>query len=229
MADSSNPFIGKGIYGISDAARLTSVHPQRIRRWLRGYRYSYQGENRQANPVWEGQLPLVDDTLALGFLDLMEVRFVHAFIEAGVSLRNIRRAAEHAKSFLDSDHPFCTHQFLTDGRDIFLEVQEQTGDPDLLNVVKKQYGFRQIIRPYLQGLEYVHDDLVRWWPLGKKRRVVIDPTRQFGQPVTSEQSVPTSLVAKAAKREGIQAAMTWYRLSRREVNDALAFEKNIAA
>ena len=42
------------------------------------------GEDRASYPpVWQRQLPDIDGTLGLGFLDLMEARFVDAFRKAG--------------------------------------------------------------------------------------------------------------------------------------------------
>jgi len=54
---------------------------------LRGYEYQRGANRRRSAPVWRAQLPQLEDSLALGFLDLMEIRFVDAFIEAGLSLK----------------------------------------------------------------------------------------------------------------------------------------------
>jgi uncharacterized protein (DUF433 family) len=45
-----------------------------------------------------------------------------------------------------------------------------------------------------------YDELLRWFPLGKNRRVVVDPGRSFGRPISLE-GVPTAVLASALKAE----------------------------
>src|ERR1700738_1282000 len=111
--------IGVGLYTVPQARRLTGVPGARIRRWLRGYEHGGRDERRRSHPVWHVQLEPADGQLALGFLDLMEVRFVDAFLKAGLSLAKIRRAAHLAKDLVGCDHPFSTQKFRTAGKRIF--------------------------------------------------------------------------------------------------------------
>ena len=85
MSPSNYSMIGVGIYTVPEAARLTGVSAARIRRWIAGYDYKVGQETHGSNPVWPSQLPVIDDRAALGFLDLMEIRFVDAFRRHGVS------------------------------------------------------------------------------------------------------------------------------------------------
>lgn len=220
-----------GIYSVPEAARLTGVTQQRIRRWIRGYTFSYRSEVRQSPPVWERQLPSVNGTLALGFLDLMEVRFVNAFRAHGVSWKTLRLAAERARELFDATHPFCTKRFTTDGRSIFAEIREETGEAALVDVVRSQYAFRQVLAPYLHGVEYdAANNVVRWWPLGQKRRVVVDPRRSLGQPIVQPEGVPTSILANAYRHEeDVRVVADWYAVSAKSVKDAVEFEGRLAA
>src|SRR5882724_6006801 len=97
-----------GIYAIPEAAMLTKVSPWRIRRWLRGYEFQAKHGRHRSEPVWQGQLAPIDHTLAIGFLDLIEIRCVNAFVSAGVSWRTLRLAHTHAQQALNLSHPFCT-------------------------------------------------------------------------------------------------------------------------
>ena len=94
-------------------------------------------------------------------------------------------------------HPFCTRKFKTDGRTVFAEVYDESGEKSLLELTKSQHYFEKIIAPYLQGLEFKEDVAVRWWPMGTRRTVVIDPLRSFGQPIVSDRGIPTSVLAQA--------------------------------
>jgi hypothetical protein len=89
---------------------------------------------------------------------------------------------------------------VTDGREIFVELHRETGEPSLVEIVKRQAVFAQIIRPFLKELEFAEGTgLVRWWPLGEQRLVVLDPTRNFGRPIVARHGVPTEVLASAAR------------------------------
>ena len=232
MIERSQPLLGVGIYTVPEAARITKVEPARIRRWLRGYEFKLQDQVRTSRPVWPHQLPEVEGSLALSFRDLIEVRFVDAFRSYGVSWKALRLAAERAAEILQDTHPFSTQRFKTDGRKIFAELVSETGEELLLDLVKSQYEFKQVIGPYLyEGLEF--DDskgAVRWHPLSGSRRVVIDPAISFGQPVVDPESVPTAILAKAVQVEkSVDRVARWYVVDPKAVRDAIQYEEQLAA
>jgi uncharacterized protein (DUF433 family) len=168
--------------------------------------------------------------LALGFLDLQEVRFVDKFRELGVTWPTIREVAIRAKRLFGTDHPFCTQRFQTDGREIFIEVIEEDRNLTLLEVLKKQHYFRDVIKPFLRDLEFQDLLPIRWWPLGHDRKVVLDPKRSFGKPIVKKEGVATSVLAEAYRIErSTEAVSYWYGVSSDAVTDAVEFEKNIAA
>jgi uncharacterized protein (DUF433 family) len=70
---------------------------------------------------------------------------------------------------------------------------------------------------------------VRWWPLGRDHRVVLDPERSFGRPIITPESVPTAILARAFQAEGsIDSVARWYEVDPRSVLDAVEFEKKLA-
>ncbi len=118
--------LSTGIYSVPEAARLSGVPAARIRRWLRGYAHGPRKSRRRSAPVWTGQIEPRDGALALGFRDLLEVRFVDAFLRAGVSWQTMRLAHTEATRELSTDHPFCSNRFVTDGRRILLRQAQGT-------------------------------------------------------------------------------------------------------
>jgi len=223
--------LGVGLYTVPEAWRLTGIPQARLRRWLRGYTYR-RGETSAASaPVWRRQLPEIDGALGLGFLDLMEARFVDAFRKAAVPWRVIRLCAERARELVGTDHPFSSQRFRTDGRTIFAESIDEAGEPRLLDLVKSQFAFARIIGPSLYaGIEFSDRDIpARWWPLGRQSPVVIDPARSFGQPIVSAAGIPTSVLADAVAAEGSVAKVArLFRVAPQSVNAALRFEQRIA-
>ena len=104
--------IGRGVYCLSDAERLTKVPRQRIRRWAKGYSYQYKGRERQSAPIVAARLLSGETELVLDFADLLEVRFLNAFREHGVGWKAIRIAAARAKELLGRHHPFSSRIFM---------------------------------------------------------------------------------------------------------------------
>ncbi len=224
--------VGIGLYTVPEAARLCGVPRRTIRRWMLGYRTGRKGAPRDLPPVWHGQLQRIDGTVGLGFLDLMELRFVRAFRQHGVSLPVIRQTAERARDIFKRDHPFTRARFLTDGRWIFAETVEATGEAKLLNLARSQYAFQDVIKPSLyKSIRFSDDDeAVTWFPMWPKKQVLVDPRRSFGRPIVAHGGVPTETLAQAVAAEGSeQRVARWYEVPVDAVKAAVAFERDLAA
>lgn len=223
-------YVGIGIYTLAEAARLTGVSPQRIRRWLLGYRYKNEHGIHTQPALFAGQIAAFDRKVELGFRDLIEVRIVNALVQAGLGLPTIRRAMDRARDMIGTDHPFSTVWFRTDGRAVFLELPNIEGEPVVVDILRNQYTLRRIVEPSFKNLEFAGDHVARWWPLTPRRTVVIDPLRSFGQPVAAGSGVPTLALAQAARiEESSRKVAAIFRVSPQEVNDAVEFEKSLAA
>lgn len=224
--------IGRGVYSLHDAERLTGVQRKRIRRWTSGYSYRSGLRYIYSPPVIAEAAQGAIGLPALDFGDLIEVRFLNAFRNYGVSWKAIRIAAEHARELLGRHHPFSSRIFKTDGRTILADVIGDGGDRFLLDLVRNQYEFERIICPLLyEGIEFNgHDEPERWWPLGTERAVVLDPIRAFGAPITAVEGVPTRILADAVAAEGsVPFVSELYDVARSSVEDALEFESRLGA
>jgi len=220
-----------GIYTIPEAARLTGVSPWRIRRWLRGYEFPTKHGRHRMEPVWTGQLPPIDHSMAISFLDLIEIRCVDAFLREDVGWKELRLAHNRAQEVLQTTHPFCTSQFKVSGREIILELPQEDADSQLWEIARNQRVFDRITRPFLKDLVFAQGALPsQWWPLGTDRLVVLDPGRSFGQPIVARSGVPTVILRRAVKAAGSEREVAaWYEVDRAEVRDAVAFEEKLAA
>jgi uncharacterized protein (DUF433 family) len=229
-ARSDATLIGVGLYTVPQAARLAHVPARSIRRWLFGYTYRYEGENVASPAVVHADFAeIVRKHRIVTFRDLIEIQFVHAFRSAGASWTTIRKAAASASEITGSHHPFATRRFVTDGETIF----EDFAPAALLDLVKKpgQLAARDILLPSLRAkLDVSSEGARRWWPLGKNRPVVIDPERQFGQPISRDEGVPTVVLARAATAmKSVDRASKWFDVSRAAVRAAVEFEQRLAA
>jgi uncharacterized protein (DUF433 family) len=219
--------VGLGLYTATEAQRLTGVPSRKIIRWLRGHLIG----NRTYEPLWQPQVDIGDGHLYLGFLDLVQTRVAAAFIQEGLSPQKIRKAIDIGRKIIESDYPFANARFRTDGRTVILEVLRPGEDDRLIDLFRGgQYVMKRIIEPSLKGIEFERDIAARWWPLGKIRGIVIDPKRQFGQPVDDQTGIPTAILADAARAEGsIEKAAQAYLVSPASVKRAVLFEHRQAA
>lgn len=243
-APDSPPF-GIGLYTVADAATLLRIPQRNIRRWLAGYPFrARDGSRRIMPPLWQPQLPTHERRLELGFRDLIELRFVSAFIDKGLGILTIRRCLEHARVFVGDNRPFSTRRFQTDGRTIFLSFVEQAiSNPSevladvpeierarLIDLKTRQYVFRDVIQQTFKDLDLDADAVSRWRPFHGKGTIVIDPKRAFGQPIAAETGVPTSALADAVAAEGSDKRVAaLFNVPRNVVADAVAFERELAA
>src|SRR5690242_3660531 len=94
--------LGRGVYGAAEALRLVNfqrteaggrrkISRQTMVRWLRGYDH---GNGRHSEPLWRPDYLPVEESdesvIDVSFRDLIELRFVKAFRDAGLGLRTIR-------------------------------------------------------------------------------------------------------------------------------------------
>lgn len=220
--------VGIGLYSPAEASGLTSVPSRKIIRWLRGHSI----DGRVYPALWKSQIDPIGDTTSLSFLDLVQLRVADAFIRAGLSPQKVRRAIEYGSQIVQSDYPFANAKFRTDGKTVILHVLgSDDGDDKLIDLFSGgQYLMQKVIEPSLKGLEFEDDLAARWWPLGRAKGIVIDPKRQFGQPIDDATGVPTSILAEAAKTEGSAAtAAKMFMVPLSSVNRAVAFELQLAA
>ena len=220
--------LNAGLYTVPDAARLTRISTGKIRRWLKGYDFKSGERIHHSDAVWKGELEPIENKLALSFRDVLELRFVDAFIRAGVSWRTMRRAHRRAQEELDTTHPFCSNRIATDGKNILLRQGEEDSDEALINLVNNQREFRRIVQDFLKELEFSGSDII-WYPLGKDRQIVIDPRRNFGQSTVTKSGVPAATLARSVKANSSQEIVArWYQVHPDEVRDAVEFEESLA-
>lgn len=223
---------GIGLYTFPEASRLTGIPLRELRRWLDGYAYK-DVHNAAASvpPLWDSELSQAELD-GISFHDLLEVRFVKAFRQHGVSLQTIRVASRRARELFASDHPFTSRKFRTDGRTIFVSAMQETGETELLDLVRQQYAFRRVIEPSLyNGIEFGPDDIAaRWYPSPRSKAIVLDPQIAFGKPVVSHGAVRTSILHEAYLVEGDKNLVArLYEVPVSAVTAAVAFEEGLAA
>lgn len=237
-----------GAYPLRVAARLAHMRPITVRRWIEGYRYTRDGEQKLSAGVpyllttphatalddapeegrREGrrQAPLLD------FEQLLTLLLVRAFHQRGLSLPKIKAAAARAKEFYGLENPFVSRRFKSDGNRVFIDLDPsaQGRERELIDVLSDQRQFREVVEPSLfRDVVFVGDRAGEWWPLGRDRSVLLSPGKQFGAPHIAGTGVRTDVVADFVAAEGggelgVEAAAEWFGLAPQQVEDAVEFE-----
>jgi hypothetical protein len=170
-----NDALGRGVYSAPEALRLLNfsrdpnhsrrISRQTVSRWLRGYDYEVHGQVRHSDPLWAPDYANDDETLELSFRDLIELRFVKAFRDLGLSLPAIRECFARAVEEVKDERPFSTRKFKTDGKTIFLEITHRLKEGEMIDLRKRQGVFRTIVEPSLRDLEFDAEVVARRiWP-----------------------------------------------------------------
>lgn len=224
---------GVGLYTFHEASRLTKIPVRDLRRWLDGYSYRDKAHDGPISvpPLWDAGLA-DEDIDGISFHDLLEVRFVRAFRQHGVSLQTIRLASRKARKLFEMPYPFTSRKFQTDGRTIFASAMKETGETELLDLVKGQYAFQKIIEPSLyRGIEFNQNDIaMRWYPSPRSKAVVLDPKIAFGKPIVTHGAIRTSILHEAfVAEEDKNFVARLYEVPVAAVEAAVAFEDSLAA
>lgn len=207
------------VYTTAEAARYAETSSATASRWLRGYSYPTLGGPHDSAAI-VGQ-----DVAAplLSFYDLVEVAMVAAARKANVSIKDIREALATANELYGLDRPMITERWKVAGRQIFTEEGAEL--KRYVNLSRHgQIAWRHI-EDVLRELDYDHELVARFYPAGRERPIIIDPTVSFGQPYVLEKGVRTGVVAaRFGTGDGIQEIASDLLISVGEVEAALRFE-----
>lgn len=233
--------LGVGYYSRAEAARLLRLHPSRVSRWVRGYTYWLERSGgrqvkREQGSVIRTDLPQVDGSFALSFLELIELRILRVLVEdRGIPPQTVRKAAQRAREEFSVRHPFASRKVFTHKREIFAELDVGTGQT-VLELTGRGEGHLQIqatelLSPYLEEIEFNERTALadRWWPMGRNVPVVLDPSLEFGAPVVYPTRVRTDVVAKLARAESVSSVMESFQLGEAQVSGAIQLEELLAA
>ncbi len=234
MKANRNSPLGVGIYSRADVARLLKMTPSRVTRWVRGYSYwlsTAPAERHAQPPVVRSKLPEVDGALVLSFLDLMELRVIRVLVDdVGLSLQQIRAAAQLASKLFDTRHPFATRRVVHDTARLFGRLSEDAVI-ELSSRRQQQLISAHVFEPYLKEVDFNPSSSLaeRWWPLGKDVAVVLDPRIAFGAPVVSGTATRTDVIATLAESISHDEVARAYFLELSSVRAAIRFENELRA
>jgi|ERR1700722_7594263 len=139
------------LYTVREAAQYLGIQSMTLATWVNGRSYPTKGGHKW----WDRVIIPADSELGLlSFFNLAEAhilaatRYIHKvpFPAVRGAIENI--IAEFPKA---SEHPLLSHDFFTDGKNLFIKSIEDT-----IDVSREQLSFKQIMDIYLERV--VRDD-----------------------------------------------------------------------
>lgn len=216
-------------YPAAEVARLVGMTPTRVRRWLKGYDYTYGETVHHQAPVI--RRAGTKGTSYASFLDLVDLLFVKRFLDHKVSLQKVRRALDEASTILGTTH-FARQSFFTDGANIFLEVKGR-GEAILQLLSGGQWVIAPIIQTLATQIDFDSPTGLarRWYPPDLGGRIVLDPLVSFGRPTVAGRGVATANVYDfyVAENRRVAVVRDWLGLADEDVEAAVEFERRLAA
>ena len=220
------PEIGKGIYTVTDASMILNLQAPKVRRWIKNYWESSIPKHQKcsSNYTWG-----YSRDKAFNFYTLIELIAVDSFRTLGLSFNKILEAHKLLSDYLETDYPFANTKLLSDGKKIFLEED----DSRVLGIDPKlQYSFREMVAPYCKKIDFSEETKLanRYWPLGKKHSIIVDPHHGFGQPTIVGTNISIfTLISMLSSGESKQTVADMYNLDLRNIEDTILFKMRIAA
>ncbi len=213
------------LYGYADADRIAGVSRGTAKRWLAGYTYRRpDGTKASLPPITPGR-PSPGD--GVSFTDLVELVAIGGFKRHGFTVPTIRKIVENCQAEFGDPYPLSSHRFKLGGRDVF--VSEGSVLRDVLHR-RGRAAWDEILGPFLETLDYRDSYAYRWWPLGRNKPVVVDPSYGFGLPVIVGSGVRTEIIRERVEAGDSNEQIAYdFNVQPDEIESAIQFELQRAA
>jgi hypothetical protein len=137
----ANPpsILERPVYGVSEAAGLLGLRPDRARAWLDGYERS----GVRYPPVIREE-PTGEDLVTWG--EFVELGYLREYRRKGVPLQRLRPVIEELRREFETPYPLATAQPYVYGKELVLEVQvmryDQQSESLGIQIFENRYDFR---------------------------------------------------------------------------------------
>lgn len=210
--------IGEGIFLIKDISDITGLKYQTVRRWLFEFWNNRFGKEFGEYSYGDSRNKAINFNTLIEFIVFAKLR------EEGMSAQKIQKHHVALSKELKTPFPFAKSKIHTDGKDLWYELENELSK---LNG-KKQLSIKKILAPFLKNIEFdEHQIAKRYFPLGKKHKVVVDPKHQFGQPTILGTNIKTDVIYSLYKsKESKKNICELYNLQIKQVNDVISYYEN---
>jgi len=167
--------LNRPVYGVSEAASLLGLRPDRTRAWLDGY----EGRGVRYPPVIRVG-PTGDDVVTWG--EFVELGYLREYRRKGVPLQRLRPVIDELRREFEAPYPLATAQPYIYGKDLVLELQRKNDIPRAIAIVVQSGQTIALADDAMRFFKKVEfelpddGDVRRLRPAGLASPVVIDPS-----------------------------------------------------
>jgi len=213
--------LDRHVYGMSQVDRVLGLPGGTAHRWIDGY----DRGGRHYPPVV--RLETTGSELVT-WGEFVEARLLAEYRNAGSPIQRLRAAVEALRGTIHPLYPLAHARPFLDvaGRELVMRVQDDVKlerDLRLVVVRNNQIVLAERAEQFVDSVEYDDEVVRRIRPVAGIREVVMDPLRQFGEPVV--RSVRTEVIAELVRAgETVDGIAETYELTRAQVEAAIRFE-----
>lgn len=211
--------IGTGCYTAADIAKILQLKYDKVHRWMVVYWDGKLGKDLGRNYSWQ-----VDNSKAVSFHTLVEFYVMMQLSEAGVKPKEVLKAHSFLSDRFNTAFPFAQKQLLsgikTDGKKICLHF-----DGGIIDLDGSGQFNLHFIEAFLKNLDFDGNEIAtRFWPMGRKSSVVVDPERKFGHPIIDGHNIyPEVLYGMNKAGDAPEFIAALYDIPTKAVKDAIAY------
>lgn len=212
------PRLGDGIYTASDAAKILRIPFKKSKDW-----FQYYVKHRLFDTVGYRYYFDISDIVAVDFLTLITmVRFFNMKKER-FSTKYIVKVHKNMVKGLDTPYPFANKNVWKVGSEIYYGDEAN----ELINAITGQPAIPGIYNNFAKKMEFDNKLIAhKYYPLGKNRRIVIDPNIQFGLPTVKGTRIITDVIYNMVKKGvGQQNICKTYDINLQTIQDVIEFSK----
>lgn len=218
---STTDLLDRAVYDMSQVDGLLGLKSGTARRWIDGYTRAAKSYPPVVRFEHTG-----DEVVTWG--EFVETRLLAEFRDKGVPMVRMRPAVDELRERLQTRYPLAHAKPFVEGKELVMTVQEDVALERSLYLVvlrNQQLMLSESASHFYESVDFSVEDgqATRVRPLLRNDHVVIDPLRQFGQPVV--RSVPTEVIAEQMRAgDRLEAIAEIYELSMEQVEAAIQYE-----
>ena len=224
---SLNGWRTESMYSFSEAARLAEVSVSTVKNWL----FGYTDKGREVPPLMPSR-----NAAMVSFLQMIEIMVAGRFRKSTpgrrpVPFKVVRDAYSNAQQLFGIEYPFAHMRLASISGHIvnFLQSDDPASSFQVMDL-PEQWTLPGLLEDTIDQIEYDHDLASRWYPIGKRVPIVVDPRVSTGLPVIDGRGVTVQAIRnrfKAGLR--IDFIAKDFALDRDLVETALQYCERVAA
>ena len=211
--------LGLGIYTLQEASLYGSLSSNKLSRWVFG--------TRAYDPVIES--PLAKKRL-ISFYDLIQSMAIDRARKHNIPLPKIRQAINTAQKYYNVKFPLAyDHKLIWFDRELHIEFPNKP-ITQVSGRLRGQTAIKKIIEPFMEDLHFNKEGLVEMFVPFKNlgRQIVLDPTRQFGQPLVGKTGYRADVLDRAfAAEQSEELVADSFGIEIEDVKAAAAYMRHI--